>query len=115
MATINGWRFKLIVYRYNCTKTVLVEVKEAISNKYYLSNKPKLGVCLVTITDNAKRWVFPLRKDRYFDIAFTYRGVLPGVQGKEGGVTLRLPLKMQRNLLMKNMREEKKLNRRRNF
>jgi hypothetical protein len=86
MALLNGSKFSKIIRRYRCDDEVLGDVRTHILNNCILSEHLQVAGCLVSVTDNSKRWLLPHRKDRYFDIAFTYWGAYtPGYKTRQGG------------------------------
>lgn len=72
MPLLNDKQFSKITRMYNCDNKIFGAVREHIINNYILKENIQVGRCLVTISDNSKRWSIIRRKDRYFDLAFTY-------------------------------------------
>jgi hypothetical protein len=77
MALINGDKFRKITRRYRCVDEVLKEAREHIINNYCPSEHIQVGRCLITITDNTRRWIIPRWIDKFFDLMFAFRGI-PG-------------------------------------
>lgn len=69
------------------------------------------GRCLVAITENSKRWILPRRKDRYFDIAYKYRGGwhTPGDKAKRGRWYIGVSLEVKEELTMEEYERRKEV------
>jgi hypothetical protein len=75
MALIDGKHFSRIIQRYQCNPDILRQIREYIIGNYGTSENLEAGRCLVTLSDHNKRWLLPKRKDKYFDLVFTYWGI----------------------------------------
>jgi hypothetical protein len=68
MALINGNKFRKFTQSYYCDSKVFETVKEHIINNYCPSEHIQVGGCLITLTDNLRRWLLPRNKNRYLDL-----------------------------------------------
>jgi hypothetical protein len=108
MPLINGNKFKKIIRRYSCEDDVVSEFREYILTNCTLSDAIKMGRSLVTLTDNSDRWLLPKRKDRFFDVAFTYwEGVPPGYKARRGVYSFGVSFEVAEELTSKEYESRK--------